>query len=603
VTAGKRRSLSIHPAGGGRFIQISDPAISPDGREVAFVGVASDGQQDVYVVSIKGGEARRLTQDPYSEKDVSWGNEGIYFASDATDHGRTNLFRIDPKSGERVRLTTAATADRHPFALADGSVLFASDAGGKLDLFVLKDGETKQITDFTTGLVAPALSPKGRGVYASTFYGGTFRLVEIPKVAWLETTPVKVPPPAGDVLEIPTADLPQDPTEYRALSLKNWRPEAGFVYGGGAGNAVAGRAAVLFSDMLRDHVLFVDVSVLGSFDYTQALALYENRSGRIGWVYGGYHFVQQNIDRLDPNLAYLQRDFGLLGAMRYPLDRFQRVELELTFGAVQRYCLEDFNPDLTGTFINPCSGVVTSTGSYADTGAWRRRNDGTNPTISPTLRWGYDTIRYDYPSGPISGHSLLLELGGGWLPGRQAVHGFFHMDAQQFFQLSRRTRFELRFAAGTSFSPDEQSRIWERSWWLTSADNLRGFFPLDLENLIGRNFYVANAELVLPLDAVVHLFIFDYIAGVVGVDFGGVFDRWETRSGAVRDAQGGLARADVGAWDARTLTGVLGFNVLFGPLLLRVHFGHPYDIGGLLTPAMRENDRWVTNVTLRYFFM
>ena len=50
---------------------------------------------------------------------------------------------------------------------------------------------------------------------------------------------------------------------------------------------MAGRAAVLFSDMLRDHVLFVDVSVLGSFDFTQALALYENRSGRIGWVYGG----------------------------------------------------------------------------------------------------------------------------------------------------------------------------------------------------------------------------------------------------------------------------------------------------------------------------
>ena len=603
VSAGERRLLDIRPPAGGKFIQISDPAISPGGDEVAFVGVAGDGQQDLYVASLGGGQARRLTQDPYSEKDLFWGGDGIYFASDATDHGRPNLFRLDPETGARVRLTTAPSSDRHPSALADGSVLYASDAGGKLDLYLLKDGETKQITDFSTGLVAPALSPKGRGVYASTFYGGTFRLVEVPKVAWLEAPAVKVPPAAGDVLEIPAADLPQDPVEYRALSLKNWRPEAGFVYGGGAGNAVAGRAAVLFSDLLRDHVLFVDVSVLGSFDYTQALALYENRSGRTGWVYGGYHFVQQNIDRIDPNLAYLQRDFGLLGALRYPLDRFERVELELTVGAIQRYCLEDFNPNLSGFFLNPCSGVVTSNGAYPTTDAWRSKNDGMNPTVSPTLRWGYDTIRYDYPSGPLAGHSLLLELGGGWLPWRQAVHGFFHMDAQQFFQLSRRTRFELRFAAGTSFSPDVQSRIWERSWWLTSADNLRGFFPLDLENLIGRNFYVANAELQVPLDAIIRLFIFDYIAGVVGVDFGGVFDRWTTRAGAVRDQAGGLARSDVGAWDARTLTGVLGINVLFGPLLLRVHFGHPYDIGGLLTPAMREHDSWVTNVTLRYFFM
>jgi len=47
---------------------------------------------------------------------------------------------------------------------------------------------------------------------------------------------------------------------------------------------------------------------------------------------------------------------------------------------------------------------------------------------------------------------------------------------------------------------------------------------------------------------------------------------------------------------------VLGVNVLFGPLLLRVHFGHPFDIGGLQTEALRNGAHWVTNITLRYFF-
>jgi hypothetical protein len=103
----------------------------------------------------------------------------------------------------------------------------------------------------------------------------------------------------------------------------------------------------------------------------------------------------------------------------------------------------------------------------------------------------------------------------------------------------------------------------------------------------------------VPLDALVRLVIFDYIEGVAALDFGGVFDDW-TRSGAPPEA---LGRRDLGAWDARTLTGVLGFNVLFGPLLLRVHFGHPYDIGGLETRALRNGSSWVTNVTLRYFFM
>jgi len=223
--------------------------------------------------------------------------------------------------------------------------------------------------------------------------------------------------------------------------------------------------------------------------------------------------------------------------------------------------------------------------------------------MQPTLRWGYDTIRYDYFTGPLAGHSVLAELGGGYLPGRRAVHGFAHVDLQQYFQLSRRANLGLRLAAGSSFAPDPTSATWERTWWVTAADNLRGFTALDEVDLVGRSFYVANAELQVPLDAVIHLFIFDYVEGVAAFDFGGVFDRWETRKGAVRDPVLGLARADLGAWDARTLTGVLGVNVLFGPLLLRIHFGHPFDIGGFRTPAIVGGNRWVTNISLRYFFM
>jgi len=84
--------------------------------------------------------------------------------------------------------------------------------------------------------------------------------------------------------------------------------------------------------------------------------------------------------------------------------------------------------------------------------------------------------------------------------------------------------------------------------------------------------------------------------GVAALDFGAVFNRYESG----RDP--GASFVTPGAWDSRTLTGVLGVNVLLGPILLRVHFGHPYDIDGLETPAMKYGDDWVTNITLRYFF-
>jgi len=624
---GQRKKLSVRAPGGGRFVQIADLTFSPDGSQLAFAGlVAGDGQTDVWIVPVGGGIARRVTNDAYVEHDLAWAADGIYLSSDATDHGRLNLFRVDPETGAPTRLTSAPATDRHPYPRPDGSVLFSSDATGKPDLFLWKEGTTRRLTDFTTGLSSPTAAPKGDGALASTFHGGRFRLVEVPQVAWLDRPAVKVPPPAGEVLAIPRAPIPADPREYESRSPKNWRPEGGFVYGGGGGSSFAGRAAVLFSDMLRDNVLFVDVAVLGSFDYTQALVLYENREGRTGWVLGAFHYVQQQVDQLDLGLAYLQRDFGVVGALRYPLDRFRRVELELTAGFVQRYCLTDF----TGATVLACNALLETVGGdrpYRDRADWEDRNGGVNFQLSPVVRFGLDTIRYDYFTGPLTGKSLLLELGGGFLPSRRAVTGFARLDAQRYFQLVGRSNLMFRAAAGASFSPNVRSEAWERTWWLTAADNLRGFYPLDIEDLVGRYYYVFNAELQFPLDSLVRFLFFDTIEAVAALDFGGIFDSFSssdllpTRSGSDPTRVGCQGRTvpgppldpsdpssapvsclDPGAWDSRTLTGVLGFNVLFGPLLLRVHFGHPYDIGGLQTPALRSGDRWVTHITLRYFF-
>jgi len=315
--------------------------------------------------------------------------------------------------------------------------------------------------------------------------------------------------------------------------------------------------------------------------------------------------VQQQLDRLDPRLVYFQRDFGAVGVLRYPLDRFRRVELELTAGGVDRYCLDD----LTGNLILFCGGFQTLGGPYDPGGApggpgadtavlfanWRAKNAGIQAQVSPTVRFGYDTVRYDELTGPIDGTSLMLEAGGGWLPGRQAAHGFARVEAARWWQLIGRANFMLRAGAAGSFSPDERGRLWERTWWLSSADNLRGFSPFDFQFLIGRGYYVANAELQLPLDPILHLVIFDTIEGVAALDFGSVFDTVDDR----RLADGTVR---YGLWGGRTLTGVLGINMLLGPLLLRLHWGHPFDIGGLPTPALLAGDKWVTNFTIRYFF-
>jgi hypothetical protein len=427
----------------------------------------------------------------------------------------------------------------------------------------------------------------------------------VPKVAWLSDPPVPVAPAAGAPLPIPEGELPAEVVAYRPLQLSNWRPETGIVYGGGSAGGVAGRAAVLFDDFMRDQALLVDLAVVGSFDFTQGLVLYQNRSRQTAWSLGAFHFVQQQFDQNDPNLEFFQRDFGVVGALNFPLDRYRRLETELTLGGTERYCLTDF----AGSTFIACGGYQAtragSPGVPTDdlTATWRAQNGGVQATVTP--------VRMDQYTGPLDGSAVLLELGGGWLPGRHSVHGFTRAELAHWWQLIGRANVMLRVAGAATFAADEAGRRWQRSWWLSSADNLRGYSPYDVDYLIGRNYAVANLELQMPLDAIIHLFIFDQIEGVAALDFGGVFNRLESRpQGTVPDGQTCLFSTtrrpdqclEPGAWDSRTLTGVLGINVLLGPVLLRLHWGHPFDVGGLRTPAIRLGDRWVTNLTLRYSF-
>ncbi|WP_257667350.1 S41 family peptidase [Parapedobacter tibetensis] len=69
------RRLTINPA------VEQNPVFSPDGQQIAFTG-NYDGNTDVYVVSIHGGEPRRLTHHPGADVVRGWiDNAAVYFTS------------------------------------------------------------------------------------------------------------------------------------------------------------------------------------------------------------------------------------------------------------------------------------------------------------------------------------------------------------------------------------------------------------------------------------------------------------------------------------------------------------------------------------------
>jgi hypothetical protein len=590
------------------LIEAGDPSFRPDGKQLAFYGLDNDGKEDIYVLDLAKPDPHvvRLTEDLYSERDLSWGEDGIVYASDATESGKYNLFRIDPVNATRVRLTDAPLEHRSPVALPGGAVVFSSTAGGKTDIWFLQNGKTRRITDFATALGHPALSPSG--IYAVGFYGARYRMFEVATPDLLALDEQDAIPPIYAESQAHPQGFPDEPIPLQAPHYnpydvgKNWRIEGGgAVIGGvGVGLAPVGQGAVVFSDVLNDRSFLANLAIYGSFDLTDALAFYIDRSERLSWGVGLFNTFQQGRDVRFPSVDkcgqpvagpqgnacqvfYLQKQYGVIGLLSYPFSTFSRFEGTARVQGVNRSLLENGILD---------ANYVPTTLPESELARIR----GFSPNLELTGTWGWDTTRFG-PAGTIGGTSLLVELGSGVLPGQgaDALYAFAQTDAIQTLRVIGRSKLWLRAALGLA-----QGSRFGRTFYLSSFDNLRGFRFNDAR-LLGDGYYVSQAEFAFPLDVLVRIAFFSNITGIVGVDFGGVFQT----STAYRNYPrfGHLRAAATEAWANRTMDYVLGANFGLGPFELRVQFAHGIDVGGIVPERDSNGDpTWVPNISLRYAY-
>lgn len=555
-------------------VELVAPALSPDATRLAFVGIGQDSFRDIYVLDLDGprrGEVQRLTDDPAAEADLFWDGERILFTADAAPSGKSNLFALDARSGARARLAIWDTPMRSPLPVAprpgpqgemqSGEIIFiATPEGGRAELWLLRDGAVRRLTElpFSIGEVARG---EGGSLLVLGFWRGRTRVFRVwPRhffdeslSPFVELPPVSTDPPPlipGQAWE--GAELPEGLPIYAPLARENWRIEAGV--GALIGGISAGSASFVVTDLLRDHLLLLNLAIYGRIELTEALAWYVNQSRRLIWGLGLFHSFESRRDKTFPEVEnyFIERHFGASSFLRYPLDRFRFLEAGLEVRGIDRF---DFTDE---------------SGEHED--AWRALNRGIEPEIVTSLQFGLDTLVFDLGSGPIEGTALLAILSAGVLPMRSFGFLRLQLDASHRFRLVGRMNLLLRGGLGVTtggrFSPQ---------FFLASIGNMEGFRFGDAR-LLGDDYGVLNIRLNLPLDFLLRSPLFSSISAVGGFDFGTVFDAWRE------------------AWRRRSLSAMLGVDAAIGNLVFQFHFGRLIDTGNGL-----GRQGWVFNLDLAYF--
>jgi Tol biopolymer transport system component/DNA-binding winged helix-turn-helix (wHTH) protein len=118
VASGERVPLTEPSPTGSRD---HSPTIAPNGRDVAFIRAISGGVSDVYVVSINGGAARRVTHDAGDLVGLDWTDDGrsLVYASDRA--GSYSLWTIAASGGAAHLLAGGSAKLKHPSSSRRGS--------------------------------------------------------------------------------------------------------------------------------------------------------------------------------------------------------------------------------------------------------------------------------------------------------------------------------------------------------------------------------------------------------------------------------------------------------------------------------------------------
>ncbi len=481
------------------------PRWSPDDSKIVFSSERTFNAEDenvfyalstdIFYYDLKEDKFFQVTDDESDNNTPIWNKNGDQIIFIADDKVATNIKVIDLKNGKRANVTNVLggvfTGD---LSENDTELIFSCYYDGGWNIYLLSNPlDSLHFTDYRLPSEAELQNDLFERIELSDYeyYGKRERDFKQEAPAY-ENRLTKVTfedfAAADSLRRQHNLEIDKKPTEKKIPQITDYKTKFAldYIWGGMAYSPTSGTYAQMqmgLSDLMGNHSIDLNLGISGTFDNSDFIFNYLYLAHRIDYGVGAFllnneYYYITNFYGTQDFFRERIKQYGLYGIVRYPFNKFWRLDFEGLLSALQTkrdwWTGSDWQEEFLPAAFADYYGLETSE---------------TKHIISPQVTLVHDNAIFG-AVGPISGWRGVF-LANRSLAGKES-YSVFYGDVRSYNFFAKRYSLALRAAGGTILGNTD--RRFEMSYF----DGVRGFEYDENEDLLGKKKLFGSVELRFP---------------------------------------------------------------------------------------------------------